>query len=1115
MSLKALSDYTFVSRYANYRNDLRRRENYHEATDRVKNMHLEKYPQLSEEINWAFEKVHNKIALGSQRALQFGGKPIINKNSRLYNCISTYIDRARVFQETFWLLLCGCGTGFSVQKHHVNKLPEFHNGLNKSSDLSETPNWEIEDSIEGWADALGVLIACYMPHPEFPFFYGKKVKFDFTKIRPKGSPLGSGVGKAPGPDGLKLALEKIRGLLNACLDAGRRKLRPIDAYDIVMHASDAVLSGGIRRSASLAIFSLDDQEMLNAKTGDWYYTNPQRARSNNSALLLRNETGLETYHKLFDSTRQFGEPGMIWASNTEALYNPCFHRDTRILTSKGYRKIYDLYKDGENVEVITDKRVGMGDKIDLESSGVFLCRSSSVRLTQESAKIYEVVTEHGHILRVTDNHEFPTTRGRLKLKNMVIGDTILLQSEEGKFGNFGTYNQGLLLGLITGDGCVCNDQAFIDLWGQDLENCDLIQEMVQHEINQLKSISNGNRNYEDLKWLNQVSNVEKKRIGGKRLFRFLKEVLQIENPKSIKDILPEIVWQGSRDFVVGYIQGFLATDGSVQMTGNGKKSTLSIRLTQSNKKLLQEIQSVLNNFGIVSRIYSRRKEGLYSLPNGKGGNQDYFCNEVFELIISRPNCISLESKIGLFGPKKKLLEQCLNVRGRDCNKPERHITQIKSISYWGVDDVFCLNQPETNTVIANGCVVGQCVEIGLYGYNKDLVSGWQACNLSTINGSKLQTKEDFAVAAKVAAIIGTLQAGYTEFAYLGPVSEEIIRREALLGVSITGIMDHPSITLNPSNLKEMAQLVLETNSDIAAKIGINEASRTTCVKPEGSASCLLGTSSGIHPAHAKRYIRRTQANNMEAPVQHYKIYNPLAVEKSVWSSTGTDDVINFLIEMPPDVVTKDNITAVQFLETVKLVQENWVETGKRPEKCIQPWLSHNVSNTITVQPNEWKEVEDFIYENKDTFAGISLLGGSGDLDFNQAPFSKVLTEEEIVSKYGDKLSEGRRLVDEASSIFGNNLWKVCDIILGMISLENEEVESKKEWIEKTKLISKELFGDDIKSFTYMLKEIDNLNLWNTLSKEHREVNWELLYEEDDNTEILQSVACAGGKCNFS
>lgn len=1090
MSLKALSDYTFVSRYANYRNDLRRRENYHEATDRVKNMHLEKYPQVKDEIEWAFEKAHNKIALGSQRALQFGGKPIINKNSRLFNCISSYIDRSRVFQETFWLLLCGCGTGFSVQKHHVDKLPEFHNGLNSDKDFHKTSIFVVEDSIEGWADALGVLIASYMPNEEFKDWYGVRVFFDFSKIRPKGSPLGSGVGKAPGSDGLKKSLEKINMLLNNILNSGARKLSPINAYDIIMHASDAVLSGGVRRSATLAIFSPDDQEMLNAKTGNWYYTNPQRARSNNSALLLRNETGRESYHKLFESTRQFGEPGMIWASSTEALYNPCVTKDTLITTKNGIFKVEDLI--GKQFDALVDGEVYQSTPKGFWKTG--------------DKEVLRLKFESGRILDCTSNHQILTSEGWKEAGDITSEDEVFLNNHQSSNSqsvdtDSEDYAKGYLLGLFLADGTTEGEKSSVSIrwWGENKAEYKADAFKLIEQANMLSSHHNKN-SLENKSLYSNISSVK------------LKEFAASRGCLNKNKHLSREAVHGSWSYLSGLIGGYFDADGTVIF--NPQKGS-SLRFWSTQLENLQGLQIALNAMGIQSKIYQDRlKRDTSILPDGKGGQKAYAIQKAHELCVSRNSIERFHDLIPLRNIEKvESLKAIIDSR----NKTPYRSTFIDRIIFKetiGVQEVYDCTIPNVHAFDANGVYVHNCVEIGLYGYDKNGNSGWQACNLSTINGSKLKTKEDFAVAAKVAAIIGTLQAGYTDFAYLGPVSEEIIRQEALIGCSITGIMDHPDITLNPNNLREMAKLVLEINSEIAAKIGINEAARATAVKPEGTASCLLGTSSGVHPAHAKRYIRRTQANNMEAPVQHYKIYNPSAVEKSVWSSTGTDDVINFLIEMPSDVVTKDDITAVQFLETVKLVQENWVETGKRPEKCIQPWLSHNVSNTITVQPNEWEEVEEFIYENKNTFAGISLLGGSGDLDYPQAPFSKVLTEEELTSKYGTKIEKGKEIIAEASSIFDKNLWKTCDFLLGFAKLEEND-QAKKEWIEKTKLISKELFGDDIKSFTYMLKEISNLQFWNELSKDHREVNWELLYEEDDRTEILQSVACAGGKCNFS
>ena len=346
-------------------------------------------------------------------------------------------------------------------------------------------------------------------------------------------------------------------------------------------------------------------------------------------------------------------------------------------------------------------------------------------------------------------------------------------------------------------------------------------------------------------------------------------------------------------------------------------------------------------------------------------------------------------------------------------------------------------------------------------------------------------------------------------------------------------MDHPKITLDKTNLKEMAQLVLHTNERIAEKIGINVASRTTCVKPEGTASCLLGTSSGVHPSHARKYIRRVQSNAMEAPVQHYKLHNPSAVQKSVWSANGTDEVINFLIEMSYDVVTKDDITAVQLLETVKLVQENWVDAGKRTDKCVQPWLSHNVSNTINVKPEEWPAVEEFIYENRKSFAGISLLGSMGDLDYPQAPFTKVLSVEEIVEKYGKGALFASGLIVDALHAFNNNLWQACDAVLGNmgviepsvpLKIDDEILETlthdwkiynmKLDWIRRAKQFAERYVNGDIRQLTYLLKDVNNTKFWQDLSRDHLEVKWELLYEEEDNTKLQENVACGANGCEM-
>ena len=281
MSLRALGEYTRISKYARYCTELKRRETWEEQVNRVFEMHKnyygeEKIKEMEDEFEFAKKMMLKKRVLGSQRALQFGGEPILKKHERIFNCSASYIDRPRVFQEAMFLLLCGCGFGFSVQSIHVSKLPKILKPSNKKK------IFEIPDSIEGWADACGVLLSSYFEKDQsFPEYFGYKIEFDYSKIRPKGSPLSSG-SKAPGPDGLKDSLEKVRDLLNS---VDNRQLKPIECYDILMQFSMAVLSGGIRRSATICLFDLEDNEMLKAKVGNWMIKNPQRARSNNSSVL--------------------------------------------------------------------------------------------------------------------------------------------------------------------------------------------------------------------------------------------------------------------------------------------------------------------------------------------------------------------------------------------------------------------------------------------------------------------------------------------------------------------------------------------------------------------------------------------------------------------------------------------------------------------------------------------------------------------------------------------------------------------------------------------------------------------------------------------------------------
>lgn len=726
-ALQELQNYTFVSKYARWLEDKNRRETWKEAVERVKNMMHIKYANfdISDDINWAYDMMYKKKILGSQRCLQFGGEPILKRNAKLYNCTASYCDRLRFFQECFWLLLCGSGTGFSVQKHHVAKLPNLEH--NPPDDKGT--KYIIDDSIEGWADALGVLLSSYFSKPveEFKQYKNCHILFDYSNIRPKGSSLASGVGKAPGYEPLANGLEKIRALLDRCIHNGQKKLRPIDAYDIVMHSSDAVLSGGVRRSASLALFSPDDEEMAKAKTGNWYIENPQRARSNNSALLLKDETTFESFQELMNSVKEFGEPGFIWSDSTEMVFNPC-------------------------------------------------------------------------------------------------------------------------------------------------------------------------------------------------------------------------------------------------------------------------------------------------------------------------------------------------------------------------------------------------VEISLYPVNeKTGESGWQGCNLSTINCSSIEDENDFYERCKAAAIIGTLQAGFTKLEYLGKNSEEIFEREALLGVSLTGTMEKHELVLTEKVLKNGAKVAVETNKLMAKAIGINQAARVTCLKPEGTSSSMLGTSSGIHPHHAKRYIRHVQANVLEAPYQHFKKINPQACEKSSWSANNTDEVIKFPIEVPDGSKLKNQLPAVEMLEIVKQTQKNWVHTGKNKALCTKEYLCHNVSNTVTVKPDEWDSVTEYIYNNRKYFAGISLIPQSGDKDYPQAPFTTVYSSREIVKEYGDAALWCSGLIELALNAFDNNLWAACDYVT-LNQANKDHHESKLMFVTKMKNFAGKYFDGDTRRLTYCMKDVYNWKIYCDLFNSFKKVDYTQLSETEDNTAGIEEISCAGGAC---
>jgi len=1090
MSIKALQDYTFVSKYARYIPEKKRRETWSETVDRVKDMMLKKYadiPAVHEDIEWAYDMMRKRRVLGSQRALQFGGKPVFDHNMRLYNCISSFCDRPRFFQECMYLLLCGCGTGFSVQTHHIDKLPN----LIKEKDGSR--KWMIEDSIEGWSEAVGVLVGSYFnikkPHWNDNIhvadqYIGRNISFDFSLIREAGSPLSHG-GKAPGPEPLKKALSKIKEILdNAIKD--QKKLKPIQCYDIVMHSSDAVISGGVRRSATIAVFSPHDEEMAKAKTGNWFAENPQRGRSNNSALLVRDETSREMFSEIMKSVKEFGEPGFVFSDSKDLLVNPCVTADTVVSTKNGLETAINLQ--GEQFKAVVDGKTYNSTEKGFWKTG--------------HKEILRLEFKSGRILKVTPNHQIMTTNGWVEAGDLTVDDEIVINNHRNYMNipDFGSTNcaQGYLLGSFLGDGNVNKTYAELKWWGEDKDKYrnDAVKILKQAGFDSGHTLDEQNSKsvYASLgsvKLLDFAKNMECFTDGGKKL--------------STKGIT------GDWDYLAGLVAGYFDADGTVLV--NPKKGS-SVRICSSQLDNLRNIQIILNAFGMYSKIYQDRvPAGHRKLPDGNGGYKEYFCQETHELVLSCDNIEEFLTYIPIQNTDKRdKINEIIESRKRTPNRTH-FVDTLYKVTNLGQEDVYDCTINDIHAFDANGVYVHNCVEIGFWPVcEKTGKSGWQACNLSTINCSKVKDEVDFYEAAKAAAIIGTLQAGFTDVGYLEDTSKNILEREALIGVSMTGIMEQHEICLSPRLQKEAAKIVKKINKEIAAKIGINQAARCTCVKPEGTASCILGTSSGIHPHHAKRYIRRVQANKMEEIYKYFQSVNPRACEESVWSANDTDDVISFCIEVPDGSKTKNQISAIDLLESVKSTQQNWVINGTNKTLCTQPWLVHNVSNTINVTADEWEKVEEFIYNNRKWFCGISLLPVTGDKDYPQAPFTAIYLPSKIISHYGDGAMFVSGLIEGALQLWEDNLWAACDSLLGIGT--RPKGGAKQEWIARCEKFAGKYF-QDIKSLTYCMKDVYNYKLWTELNKEYVDVDFKNVIEQEDKTNFEGDSACSGGACEIT
>lgn len=313
-SRPVVGEYVFLSKYSQTHDG--KKETWQEAVNRVMDMHLKRYSgmvkpedeaEFSKMFAHAYSLYSEQRVLGAQRALQYGGELMLEKHARFYNCSSTYVDRVRVFEEIMYLLLCGAGTGYSVQHVHTDRLP-VPKGFDNSK---QAEKFVIPDTIEGWAEAVGKMMTAY-------YYGGADIEFDYSAIRPKGAYIRGGF-KAPGPEPLRQAIEKCHHIITRIKG---RKLRPFELHYLICICANSVVTGGVRRSAMISIFDADDAEMAACKTGNWIATMPELCRSNNSAAILP-DTPKEVFDNIYENTKLYGEPGFVFIDSPWFVFNPC------------------------------------------------------------------------------------------------------------------------------------------------------------------------------------------------------------------------------------------------------------------------------------------------------------------------------------------------------------------------------------------------------------------------------------------------------------------------------------------------------------------------------------------------------------------------------------------------------------------------------------------------------------------------------------------------------------------------------------------------------------------------------------------------------------------------
>jgi len=589
---------------------------------------------------------------------------------------------------------------------------------------------------------------------------GCGIGYEFSTLRPRGAYVSGAGAYTSGPLSFMDIYDKMCFTVSS---AGGRRGAQMGTFHIghpdVLEFIRAKRENGRLRQFNLSLLVSDEFMKAVKSDGDWQLAFPlgrkefeaERPNLDDASKYVwrewsytegyvANEEGLvackiyktlparRVWDVIMSSTYDFAEPGFIlvdkvnemnnnwWTENIRAT-NPCVTADTRLATQFGMVRIGDLYDARVDIQATVDGRA-LG-----EGMGVAVRPAVPAFMTSSSADVYRVVTQDGYEIKATEWHDFYTSRGKIKLKDLKPGDELLIQSGKGQFGGCGSAELGQLLGLLTGDGHFTNrgkgkEAAVVNLWGTDRSLADGVVTYVNSLI---AGFAECPRNY-------QVGSVA---VPDRNLVMIRSVILarvlaQYGFTAETKLRVPEIVWRGNEECVKGYLRGLFQADGTVNVAGNDGTSC-SVRLASSRQSLLKDVQMLLANFGIFARVLKRREACNRFLPDGKGGKKEYSCQADYELIINGESREYFMAYIG-FLTEEKSRKYTQWVQGKALNMSQRFTSRIAEITYVGREAVFDTTQEDRNTVIFNGLVTGQCGEQPLPPYG--------SCLLGSVNLTK-------------------------------------------------------------------------------------------------------------------------------------------------------------------------------------------------------------------------------------------------------------------------------------------------------------------------------------------------------------------------------------------